>query len=257
LFAAKMSAESEKPTDLERCIRTNNNKFPHVVAMEGFVIFGSPQGDATASVEEIFIKTVARFRWLMYNSDGSVRSADVCRALKEKLCFGCGNMANGHADVEDAVYREFGNYVMSMKCDTWHYNPSWEGMFPADEVQNFVKSLWRPEGSCAVWEETLHTITEAFNRLSSMDPEQYSMWSFEEGSQLGNLMQEDIDAGNYDIEEQNRVENGQYNFITAVNEYVHQVWVVHYAGHGDLLQGPKARVLEILTATPGMPLRSD
>ena len=107
---------------------------------------------------------------------------------------------------------------------------------------------------CAVWEETFHTITEAFNRLGRTEP-QYADWGFGEGSHLGCLMQADIDAGGYDTEEQNRAEGGEYDFETAVNEYVHQCWLVHYAGHKSLLTGPKAQVIQLMERTPGMPLR--
>ena len=80
------------------------------------------------------------------------------------------------------------------------------------------------------------------------------MWSFEENSKLGSIMRRDIAAGTYETERQNRQENGDYDFPTAINEYVHQCWLSMVAGHERCLTGPKAEVAQILRATPGMPI---
>jgi len=38
--------------------------------------------------------------------------------------------------------------------------------------------MWRPDNHCACWEETFHTVTEAFNRMSDD-------WGFDEETNLG------------------------------------------------------------------------
>ena len=51
--------------------------------------------------------------------------------------------------------------------------------------KEFNSSTWRPENYCACWEESFHTVTEAFNRVSDA-------WKFEKTSNLGKLLASDI-----------------------------------------------------------------
>ena len=43
-------------------------------------------------------------------------------------------------------------------------------------------------------------------------------------------MDDDIAAGTYDISDQNKEENGKYDRVTAVNEYIQQIWAIQFNG---------------------------
>jgi hypothetical protein len=107
--------------------------------------------------------------------------------------------------------------------------------------------MWRPDNFNALWEETFHTVTEAYNRVDAS-------WSFEQGSTSSQAMQSDIDQGMYDIEEQNKLEAGQYDWQTAVNEYVHQIWVIQFAGSSDVLTDAQKSVVAHMKTTSGFPM---
>ena len=68
-------------------------------------------------------------------------------------------------------------------------------------------------------------------------------------------MAEDIAAGDYDIEKQNKMEGGDYDWATAVNEYVHQIWLVNQAGNSGVLTNPQKQVLDFMQSTRGFPMK--
>lgn len=153
-----------------------------------------------------------------------LRSTVLFEQVRSSFCFliGKGSELGKH---EDEIERRFDIYPISMKTPDWPFNPEWQGLFGVDEITGFTSSMWRPESLCPVWEETFHVITEACNRLSCSGEIGYENWGFEKGDVLGRFMRADIACGEYDTKAQNREENGEYDFETAVNEYVHQVWV--------------------------------
>ncbi len=103
-------------------------------------------------------------------------------------------------------------------------------------ISSLNTSLWRPETYNALWEECFHTITEAQNRIA---PD----FSFTPNSILGGYMQSDINAGTYDISEQNELEDDGYDFITGVNEYMHQIWLINLCGSKNILNEYQLEVL--------------
>ena len=125
-------------------------------------------------------------------------------------------------------------YGMGMFTDEWPYIPTYDGKgFVVNELNS---SLWRPKDEDATWEETFHTITEAFNRIDDD-------FKFTEGAYLRELMDDDILNGTYDISEQNDLESGKYDSETAVNEYIYQIWQINFSGQSDILNFYQNKVL--------------
>ena len=199
---------------------------------------------------EVHAACVAHFERLL----ASPECGDLRAAVGQHFLFAVGPDGRQLERRERAVERRFGKYVMSMKLD-WPYEPGFEPGFGASELAGFVSSCWRPEGYCATIEETFHTVTEACNRLQQEGRHpRFADWDFGPAGVLGRAMQADIDAGSYDTEEQNREEGGDYDFVTAVNEWVHQVWAVYVAGHEKMLNAHRQVALELMLGTPGFPL---
>ena len=143
---------------------------------------------------------------------------------------------------------------MSMKTSCWLFNPEWTGIFGADEMKGFNTSRWRPHGQCATWEETFHTITEGYNKLAAINPDgPYRNWLYTKGSVLGSIMDEDIRNESYNTEEQNKSEKGNYDFQTAVNEYLNQIWMANFSGHRNLLNHYQQSALNVMIETKGFP----
>ena len=46
--------------------------------------------------------------------------------------------------------------------------------------------------------------------------------------------------------EQNDLENGDYDKITAVNEYLHQIWEINFSGQSDILNVHQKKALEFM-----------
>ena len=199
---------------------------------------------------EVHAACVAHFERLL----ASPECGDLRAAVGQHFVFAVGPDGRQLERRERAVERRFGKYVMSMKLD-WPYEPGFEPGFGASELAGFVSSCWRPAGYCATIEETFHTVTEACNRLQQEGQHpRFAGWDFGPAGVLGRAMQADIDAGSYDTEEQNREEGGDYDFVTAVNEWVHQVWAVYVAGHEEMLNAHRQVALELMLGTPGFPL---
>ena len=199
------------------------NKFSHVAKIQGFYIAAGNSkpletDDPNATAEDIFHMSIRIFESLLdQNEDGEVDSPDLINSLSSNLMF-----LIDHTDVtdieEEKIQNRFGNYVMTMKSNIWPYMPNYNFSDCDLDISELKTSLWRPSSYNALWEECFHTITEAKNRII---PD----YSFEPNSIMGTYMQNDIDAGTYDISEQNDLENDGYDFNTGVNEYIHQkVW---------------------------------
>jgi len=110
---------------------------------------------------------------------------------------------------------------MAMKYPMWGFNPECDPKGDHNINGDFTSSMWRPDNYCATWEETFHTLTETYARLSSENKD-YKDWSFEEGSLLAKIIMADINDGTYETTTQNEAENGGYDDLaTWINEYVH------------------------------------
>jgi hypothetical protein len=250
-FSCKPKVNNKQTEDdLEKFL---TRSYPYVHKINGFYIVASdekPQsedskGDNTG--KEVFEHSVRLFsNFLDQDEDGKVDEAilPVVEGLKNRLLF-----ASGYQDFVDevieAVYEKNEDlYVMTMNTDSWPYVADYNGK--GWEIDTLDTSLWRPEDCNALWEEVFHTITEAYNRV---DPE----FSFSEGP-LRTYMDADIRDGSYDISEQNRYEEGHYDKETAVNEYIHQIWAIQFAGEEAKLNEHQQKALQFMREK-GVPMQ--
>ena len=216
----------------------------YVHEINGFYIVASneiptKEYGLSPSSSDIFNRAIKLFgSFLDQNNDGKIDQEylELSKGLSENLAF-----VIGHRDfvdeVTEKIERRYGVYGIGFFSDNWPYIPTYDGTgFLVDELNS---SMWRPESFDATWEETFHTITEAFNRIDNG-------FKFSEGGYLRKLMDDDILGGTYDISEQNNLENGDYDKITAVNEYLHQIWGVNFSGQSDVLNVHQKKVLEFM-----------
>ena len=188
---------------------------------------------------DIFNKVIKLFgSFLDQNNDGNIDQEylKLNTGLSENLAF-----VIGHRDFVDKITHKieskYGVYGMGFFSDNWPYVPTYDGTgFVVNELNS---SLWRPDHFDATLEETFHTITEAFNRIDDD-------FKFSKGGYLRKLMDDDISDGTYDISKQNNLENGNYDKITAVNEYIHQIWQINFSGQSNVLNTHQKKVLDFM-----------
>lgn len=227
--------------------------FTHVYRIGNFYIMGTDQRpretdrrDRTG--EEVVQQAVRLFSSLLdADADGQVDQPELLKTMGENFAFAIG-ADRTLRPIEDKLDRQTGHYIISMKTDIWPFFPDWDGT--GFRVKRLKSSMWRPRRMSALWEECFHVYTEAWNRRTDD-------WSFGKDGLLGRAMAADIDAGAYDIREQNRIERGDYDWNTAVNEYVHQVWVLQKGGQTDALTEPQQQVLEFMQQTKGFAMDMD
>ena len=235
-------------SDLEACIPP---KFKFVYRIGDFYILGTDERPRESDRDdrqgkEVVLQAVRLFgSFLDSNEDGKVDDPRLLKSLGDNFAFAIGSDRKLRP-VEELIERRTGRYVISMKTDRWPFFPNWSGR--GFRFNGFEDSMWRPEPMNALWEECFHTITEAYCRCNKE-------WGFGKKSRLGLLMAEDIAAGNYDIERQNKMEGGEYDWETAVNEYVHQIWLANQAGRSAALTKSQKQVLEFMQSTPGFPMK--
>ena len=235
------STKDKTPDALEAYL---TQTFAHVARIEDFFIAAGDRKPKetdrpSATGKEVFDTAVRLFESLLdQDEDGVVDRPPLVAALAKYLVF-----VIDYTDVtdkeEEKIQSQYGNYVMTMKSDIWPYMPSFNTGNCDLTLTKLNTSMWRPETYNALWEECFHTVTEAQNRI---DPS----FSFEPGSVLGAYMQADISAGTYNISEQNNMEGGNYDFITAVNEYMHQIWLINACGGSEILNVHQRAVLTLM-----------
>ena len=214
--------------------------------INGFYVLGMATNPTSSETtpgttgEEIFDHAVRLFSsFLDQDNDGKV-DAD-----KEKLNTYLANtmmFISGHLEAVDEVAEagiviSKGLYVIGMQTDSWPYVRDYNGK--GWTVNSLNSSLWRPQSFNALWEEIFHTITEAISRSDSE-------FAFSEGAKLRELMDADIAAGTYDISEQNQLEEGNYDRVTAVNEYIHQIWAINFASQDKALNNHQLQALDFM-----------
>jgi len=227
--------------------------FTHVYRIGNFYIMGTDQRpretdrrDRTG--EEVVQQAGRLFSSLLdADADGQVDQPELLKTMGENFAFAIG-ADRTLRPIEDKLDRQTGHYIISMKTDIWPFFPDWDGT--GFRVKRLESSMWRPRRMSALWEECFHVYTEAWNRRTDD-------WSFGKDGLLGRAMAADIEAGAYDIREQNRIERGDYDWNTAVNEYVHQVWVLQKGGQTDALTEPQKRVLKFMQQTKGFAMDMD
>lgn len=215
----------------------------YVHEINGFYIVSSSELPTTEhgfnpSALELFNHSIKLFSsFLDQDNDGHIDDIylNLNDGLSKNLAF-----VIGHRDFVDDITsktEKHGVYGMGMFSDKWPYIPTYNGK--GFEINELKSSLWRPNNQDATWEETFHTITEAFNRIDDD-------FKFTKGAYLRELMDQDISNGTYDISEQNNLENGEYDSETAVNEYIHQIWQINFSGQADKLNIYQKKALEFM-----------
>lgn len=228
---------------LEEYLKANAD---YVHSINGFYIVGSAQkptaNETTPGTtgKEIFEHSIRLFSsFLDQNNDGVIDSdrKELNQRLANKLVFISGPLQMVDKISESNQLRSKGLYGMSMQTDNWPYVKNYNGKGWTVTVLN--SSTWRPAIFNALWEETFHTVTEAYSRV---DQE----FKFTPGGVLRKYMDDDIAAKTYDISVQNAAENGNYDRVTAVNEYIHQIWAINFAGQSHILNTHQKKALAFL-----------
>ncbi|MBP34876.1 MAG: hypothetical protein CMP31_04410 [Roseibacillus sp.] len=226
-------------------------RFTHVYRIGNFYIMGTNQrpretdrGDRSG--KEVVLQATRLFGSLLdTDADGQIDRPDLLATMGKNFAFAIGT-DRALRPIEESLHQQTGHYIISMKTDIWPFFPNWDGT--GFKLQGLDSSMWRPDGMNALWEECFHVYTEAWNRHSKR-------WSFGRRGLLGRAMAADIRAGHYDIAEQNRMEEGHYDWSTAVNEYVHQIWLINQSGQSPVLTTNQREVLMFLQETKRFPLR--
>jgi hypothetical protein len=227
--------------------------FNHVYRIGNFYILGTGQkpkitGDTHRTGKEVVLQAIKLFSSLLdTDADGKVDQPELLKTMGDRFAFAIGS-AKTLRPLEEQIYRTTGRYVISMKTDIWPYFPNWKGT--GFKLERLDSSLWRPERMNALWEECFHVYTEAWNRHSKT-------WNFDRQGFLGKSMAADIKAGTYDIQKQNQLEGGDYDWNTAVNEYIHQIWLIQIGHQTRVLTPPQNRVLAFLRSHEKFPQRMD
>ncbi|MAV35040.1 MAG: hypothetical protein CMJ59_06235 [Planctomycetaceae bacterium] len=221
--------------------------FTHVYRIGNFYIMGTDQRPRNTdrpdrTGEEVVLQAVRLFSSLLdANGDGAVDQPKLLTTMGQNFAFAIG-ADQTLRPIEETLDRETGRYVISMKTDIWPFFPDWNGK--GFRLSRLDSSLWRPDKMNALWEECFHAYNESWNLHSNQ-------WSFGKKGGLGRAMATDIKTGDYDIQEQNRLEHGDYDWNTAVNEYIHQIWVIQKGGQDEILTEPQQKVLEFMRTSPG------
>lgn len=228
---------------LETYLKANADYVHHI---NGFYIVGSaakPTSSETtsgATGKDIFEHSVRLFSsFLDQNNDGVIDDdkKELNKWLAQKLVFISGPLSMVNKISAANLVEGKGLYGMSMQTDNWPYVKDYNGK--GWTISELNSSTWRPQVFNALWEETFHTVTEAFSRV---DPE----FKFTTGGVLRKYMDDDIAAKTYDISVQNAEENGNYDKVTAVNEYIHQIWAINFAGQSNKLNSHQKKALEFM-----------
>ena len=231
------------PASLEEYLKANAD---YVHNINGFYIVGSTvnptSGGTTPGTtgKDVFDHSVRLFSsFLDQNNDGIVDEDKKAlnKQLAEKTLFVSGplNMVDKISFASQVEGK--GLYAMSMQTDNWPYVKSYNGKGWTLSVLN--SSTWRPQVFNALWEEVFHTLTEAISRSDSE-------FAFTTGKKLRQFMEDDIAAKTYDISVQNAEENGNYDKVTAVNEYIHQIWAINFAGQNNALNSYQKKALQFM-----------
>ena len=233
------------------------NNCDYVHKINGFYIVGSskspnpqvttPTNTTGKQIWEHAIRLFSNF--LDQNGDGQIDSdrTELANRLAKKTIFIIGDLAFVDKISFATEVEAKGLYGMSMQTDSWDYLKSYNGKGWA--IDKLSSSTWRPDSFNALWEETFHTVTEAYSRSDAT-------FAFTPGKALRQFMEADIAAATYDISVQNAQENGQYDKVTAVNEYIHQIWAINFAGHSSKLNVHQKGALDFMIAK-GVPMTLD
>ncbi len=241
-------AQAQKDGNLVKYL---NENFHHVYAFNEFYIASTTEKPLVVAAKEHptaenVVNDACRLVSSFLDSDNNGMADDgyLVKTMAKRFILAIG-YERTLVEHEEAIHARFGRYVISMKTDIWPYRPDYTFDRPA--ISRLNTSTWRPRNYSALIEEAFHVVTESYNR---MDPD----FSFDKGAKLSRLMASDINNEEYDIEQQNREEGGGYDWQTAVNEYIHQIWLIENTGKSEILTQNQKKALEIMARKKGFPL---
>ncbi|WP_442264776.1 hypothetical protein ACSIGC_10495 [Tenacibaculum sp. ZS6-P6] len=237
------NSDNTSNSSLINYLKTNAD---YIHEINGFYIVGSainPTSEETTAGttgKDVFDHSVRLFSsFLDQNNDGVVDEDMKVLNLQmaKTVMFISGPLNLVDKISESPQVNSQGLYGLSMQTDNWPYVKNYNGKgWVIDKLTSFT---WRPENMNALWEEVFHTITEAISRSDNE-------FAFTQGKKLRQFMEDDITARTYDISEQNAEENGNYDKITAVNEYIHQIWAINFAGQENKLNTHQQKALAFM-----------
>ena len=223
----------------------------YIHEIDGFYIVSSNENPVVdkefpnASAKDIFEASTRYFSsFLDQDENGEIDNEALLKALSENYLFVIGHRDYVEHITDAQLLIDEGYHGIAMFTDEWPYNASFTGK--DWEFESLESSLWRPEGFNALWEEVFHTITEGFTTY-------LKGFEFTSGSTLSGYMEADIAANSYDTSEQNELENGVYDKVTAVSEYIHQIWMINYGGHENKLNVYQKNTLDFMIES-GIPM---
>ncbi|QZE13647.1 hypothetical protein K4L44_13900 [Halosquirtibacter laminarini] len=217
-------------------------KCAYVHEINGFYVVASdetPKESNGSSSKEIWTEAIKLFsNYLDQDEDGVIDSDknELADGLSKNMIFCVGSEKFVNALSESSFTGDVENTIGFM-TDKWPYDKSYTGKgWTLDQLSS---STWRPEPFNAIWEETYHTVTEALSRIDDS-------FKFTEGKLLRVTMDADIADGTYKTEVQNKEENGNYDKVTAVNEYIHQIWAISNCGQESKLNSHQTKALKFM-----------
>lgn len=245
-------------------------EFTNIARIGSFFIIGTGDPErfneadqATVDENELFDAACAAFcSMLDPEGTGTVTNKPLLKALEDTMTF-CVAPNKLCSEVDHVINETIGLYCLTYRSDLMPFNRDYDPTSATgfDGQECMKTSYWRPNKHSALWEECFHTVTEALNRSEAPG------WSYEMDSHLGQLLKQEIDQGDYDISKQCEDEGGApgckygdqntYNWRTAVNEWVHQIWQIQAAGRTDVLTDAQLEVVEHMTSTPDFPTTMD
>lgn len=222
------------------------NQSTYMHEINGFYIVSNKQtptvepGTPKVTAYEVFNKSVQLFSsFLDQDNDGTIDEdkSTLNVALKDHLVFVIGNQPFVDGISEGDIVNDNHLYAIGMFTDSWPYDATYNGR--GWRIDQLNTSMWRPPQFNALWEEVFHTITEGINRY---DPE----FGYGSGSTLQTILAADIADNTYGLSQQNELENGHYDMNTAVNEYIHQIWMINFAGQNHALNDHQNEALSFI-----------
>ncbi|PKH50044.1 hypothetical protein CXF68_04690 [Tenacibaculum sp. Bg11-29] len=245
------NGDNTSSSTLEAYLKANAD---YVHSINGFYIVGSakkPSSNETTSGttgKDVFEDSVRLFSNFLDQDNNGIIDDDkkeLNKRLSKTMLFVSGPLIMVDKISAASEVTGKGLYGMSMQTDNWPYIKKYNGK--GWSVNKLYSSTWRPLDFNALWEEVFHTVTEAFSRV---DKE----FAFSTGGALRKYMDDDITEKTYDISVQNAEENGNYDKVTAVNEYIHQIWAINFAGHANKLNMHQEKALKFMK-NKGVPMK--
>ena len=219
-------ASSDGNVTLEAYLQS---RFVYVSRINNFYIAGTDQTPgntthASPTGRVLFDAAVNIFESLLdQNEDGVIDHDNQMVYLEGYFVFIIGHQ--NITDIEkDAIAAAFNLTVRTMTSDVSAFNPDYNIETFNVDVLALESASWTPIGWNEIYEEAFNTLTETVRKQHP------TAFSFAQGSPLGDLLENDIAAGNYEI--------GQLSFENAVSQYLMQIFILKARGVEQTILNP-------------------